>query len=152
MARFAIAAALVLTAACSTPPMKATVDRPLTQTCADIAKLFENGSRLQPVEKRQALEGLKEQVFHWKVRVLAVSDETSRGELANGMAFDVECQDRPGTTDETGMRYVFTLYFEKRVPELAKLSRGAMLTVDGNLTSYEGQGGFAAHVKAYSID
>ena len=144
--------AVVTLAACAAPQKKAAADQPLLQTCAEVARLFENGSGLQPVEKREAIERLKDQVFHWKVRILAVSDETSRGELVNGMAFDVECQDRPGTTDEQGMRYLFTLYFDKRVAELAKLARGAMLTVDGNLTSYEGQGAFAAHVRAYSIE
>ena len=29
---------------------------------------------------------------------------------------------------------------------------GDMVTVDGTLTSYEGQGAFAAHVKAYAIE
>ena len=152
MVRIALAASLVLdTTGCATP-QKAVADQPLTQTCAEVAKLFENGSGLQPAEKKDAVERLKDLVFHWKVRILAVSDETSKGELVAGMAFDVECQDRPGTTEEHGMRYLFTLYFDKRVPELAKLSRGALLTVDGTLTSYEGQGAFAAHVKAYSIE
>ncbi|MBI5543454.1 MAG: hypothetical protein HY901_06165 [Deltaproteobacteria bacterium] len=150
MARLFVASFLAAClASCASAPKISR--QPLTQTCAEIAKQLENGSGLQPPEKRELVESLKEQVFHWKVRVLAVSDETSRGELAKGMVFDVECQDRPGSTQE-GMRYLFTLYFEQRVPELARLGRGSRLTIDGSLTSYEGEGAFAGRVLAYGIE
>ncbi len=153
MPRLALVACLALVAAgCSSAPPKATAVQPLTQTCAEIARQLENGGTLQQLEKRELVEQLKDQVFHWRIRILAVSDETSRSELVGGMAFDVECQDRPSTTEEHGMRYTFTLYFDKRVPELAALTRGDLVTVDGTLIKYEGQGAFAAHVKAYLID
>ncbi|MGC4118221.1 MAG: hypothetical protein QM765_27455 [Myxococcales bacterium] len=154
MLRIALAACLALFAAgCAAAPQKATAVQPLTQTCSEIARQLENGGTLsQPLDKRELIEKLKDQVFHWKIRILAVSDETSKSELVGGMAFDVECPDRPSNTEQTGMRYTFTLYFDKRVPELAALSRGDLVTVDGALTSYEGQGAWAAHVKAYAID
>ncbi|HEY3451064.1 MAG TPA: hypothetical protein VGK67_32200 [Myxococcales bacterium] len=153
MARIALAACLAFVAAgCAAAPQKATAVQPLTQACAEIAKQLENGGSLQQLEKKELVEKLKDEVFHWKIRILAVSDETSKSELVGGMAFDVECQDRPSNTEEHGMRYTFTLYFDKRVPELAALTRGDLVTVDGTLTSYEGQGAFAAHVKAYAIE
>jgi hypothetical protein len=147
--RLALAASLCVLVACAAPPRKAD-DQPLQQTCAEVARLMENGSTLSDKEKREAVEKLKPLVFHWKVKILATSDETSRGELANGMAFDVECDDRPNVNDQ-GIRYLFTLYFEKRVPELAALSHGAQITVDGQITRYEGQAAFAAHVRNYQI-
>jgi hypothetical protein len=136
--------------ACATPP-KPAGNRPLTQACAEVARKLENGSGVDQDEKRELVESLRDYTFHWKLRVLSLSDETSHGELANGMAFNVECADRPGTTKD-GMRYVFTLYFERQVAELAKLGRGAFLTVDGNFIKYEGQGAFAAKATAYKID
>lgn len=153
MARTALAVCLfVLVAGCAAPEKKAASVQALTQTCSEIARQLENGGTLQQLEKKELVEKLKDQVFHWKVRILAVSDETSKAELVGGMAFDVECQDRPSNTEAAGLRYIFTLYFAKRVPELAALTRGDMVMVDGSLTSYEGQGAFAAHVKAYSIE
>ena len=149
MQRLALSACLCLLAACAAAPKKAD-DKPLTQTCAEFAKALENGSTLSEKEKRELVDKLKDEIFHWKVKVLAVSDETSRGELVNGMAFDVECEDRPNTNDQ-GMRYLFTLYFDKRVAELAQLSHGALLVVDGSVTRYEGQAAFAAHVRSYQI-
>ena len=150
MNRFFVAATLASLCACATPPKPAAL-QPLNQTCGEVARGVENGSNNSTLQKRELVEKMKTLVFHWRVRVLSLSDETSRGELANGMAFNVECYDRPGENAE-GLRYIFTLYFDKRVPELASLSRGKTMTVDGSLTSYEGQGAFAGHVSAYAIE
>lgn len=150
MPRLALALSLALLGSCATAP-KVVKEQPLMQTCAEVARQLENGASLTPTEKRELVERIKDLLFHWQVRVLAVSDETSRGELVNGMTLDVECADRAGTTSE-GMRYLFSLYFERRVPELAGLAKGATLTVDGKVTSYEGQGAFAGKAKAYLIE
>ena len=150
MNRFFVAATLASLCACATPPKPAAL-QPLNQTCGEVARGVENGSNNSTLQKRELVEKMKTLVFHWRVRVLSLSDETSRGELANGMAFNVECFDRPNE-DHEGLRYLFTLNFDKRVADLAALSRGKTMTVEGSLTSYEGQGAFAGHVTAYSID
>jgi hypothetical protein len=149
--RVAAACLTALLASCATAPPKPAEVRPLTQTCAEVARQLENGSGVVPADKRDLVQQLRPLTFHWRVRILSLSDETSHGELANGMAFNVECQDRPGSSQE-GLRYVFTLYFDKQVPELAKLGHGSWLTVDGNLIKYEGQGAFSGHVLAYAIE
>jgi hypothetical protein len=146
--RLVLSLCLTALCACSTPPKPVAI-QPLTETCNEIVRKMENGSGLTPPEKKEVIEKLAGLTFHWHLRVLNTSDETSHGEFVNGMAFTVECQDRPSVTTE-GMRYLFTLYFDRRVPELTTLSKGAMLTVDGMLTSYEGQGAFAARVSAYA--
>ncbi len=150
MHRLAPAIALVALCACATNP-KPVADQPLSMTCAEVAKQLENGSQVAPTDRKDVVESLKGLTFHWRLRVLSISDEISRAELANGMALNVECLDRPGTTKE-GMRYIFTLYFERQIAELAALGRGATLTVDGMMMSYEGQGAFAAKAKAYAIE
>jgi len=149
MARVAPVAFLCLALGCAAP--KPAVGPPLERSCSDVARMLENGSELTPAQKRDAVEQMKGSVFHWRLRVLSVSDETARNELAAGMALDVECVERPGTSEQ-GLRYLFTLYFDRRVPELASLSRGALLTADGFLTRYEGEGAFAAQVKTFSIE
>ena len=152
MSRLALAICLAFIAGCASAPPPPTEEIPLTQTCAEVVRQLERGSSLDSAQKRELIESFKGQTFNWQLRVLAMSDETSRSELAGGMAFDVECIDRQSTTEETGLRYLFTLYFQRRIPELAKLSKGSLLTVSGSLTRYEGEEAFAALAKTYNID
>ena len=147
--RTTLASLLCLTAlACAHKPPAAIT--PLAEICSDIARKLEKGSSLGEPDKKRLVETLVDSPFTWKLRVLSLSDQTNPQDMNPPVLMDMECADRPRDAKD-GMRYLFTVYFDSQYQsQLAKMSRGTLLEVEGNLTSYEGGNAFAARGRVFT--
>ncbi len=122
---------------------------PLADTCNELARKLDKTSNLGEADKRKLVEQLASSPFTWKLRLLSLSDQTNPQDMNPPVMADMECADRPRDAND-GMRYLFTVYFDGQFQsQFAEMSRGTLLEVQGNLSSYEGRNAFAAKGKTF---